>query len=182
MIFAKRTVINACQGGYGGGSCLDCAFLKKLSPRWFQGREAKHGPCRAPGTPPELLPGHSEGKGQETVRDAVGSSGVCDAGGVQTTGKGQTDVQQEQMGQPPIQPGLLLTMAGARGAVGNPLHKALTDAPPDPTCSLWTDRGEGHVRRGDSRAPCLSFPLSLSSSLPPPLSCFYVAEKEMFPT
>lgn len=111
---------------------LDCAFLRKLSRRWCQDGEAKHGPCRAPGTHPELLLGGSNGKGQESVRDAVGSSDVCDAAGCTLR---ERDRQTDSL-----------------------LHKALTDTLPDPMCSLWTPE----KRRQPGTMPLLPLPLSFS--------------------
>lgn len=135
MILAKNNCNKCVPGRLREDNFLDCAFLRKLSPRWCQGGEAKHGPCRAPRTHPELLPGGSDGKGQESVRDAVGSSDVCDAAGCKLR---ERDRQTHSL-----------------------LHKALTDTSPDPVCSLWTPE----KRRQPGTMPLLppaSFSLSPS--------------------
>lgn len=60
------------------------------------------------------------------------------------------------------------TLPKSRAAAGqgtrdssNPLLETPTDAPPGPTCSVWPDHGEGHVRRGEDTARHCPFPSSL---------------------
>ena len=155
-------------------------FLKETQPQMVPGWRSKTWSLQSTRDPSRASARTQQWEGSRGCKRCCGEQRYVQCWGVQTTGEGQTDIQQEQVGQPPTQPGLLLTRARARGAAGNPLHKALTDAPPDPTCSLRTNnRSEGHVRRGDGQAPCLSPPLSLPSSLFPPFSCFYTAEKNV---
>lgn len=86
-----------------GGSFLDCAFFNE--------------------TQPQMVPGwRSKAWSLQSTRDASRAStrmqqwegaAVCAKLGVQTPGKGQTDIQQEQVGQPPTQSSLLLTRVRA---------------------------------------------------------------------
>jgi len=56
-------------------------FLKGTQPQMVLGWKTKAWSLQSTRDSPELLPGRGDGKGQEAVRDAVGSSGTCDAGG-----------------------------------------------------------------------------------------------------